>query len=278
MIAFYQHLPSLIDPVAFSIGSFGVRWYSIMWIFAFGVCYGLLIYRVKKEQVAYSIQFIHDLAANALLGALLGGRVGYVVFYDLAYYLKNPIEIISPYSFVLDQWVGIYGMSYHGGIIGVMVAVWWTVRNKKMQIISVFDLIALVVPLGYMFGRIGNFLNQELVGRVTTAQWGMYFNNEYILRYPSQLLEAFFEGLVIFIILWSLRNMQWRNGTLAGLYVILYACARIGVEYFRQPDEHLGFVIGSVTMGQFLSYVMLAGGIVLLIWIYRDKVSCRLHR
>lgn len=224
------------------------------------------------------MQFVHDLATNALLGAIVGGRIGYVVFYDLMYYLENPVEIISPYSFALGQWVGIYGMSYHGGIIGVIFAVWWTVRNKKMQILSVFDLIAPIVPLGYMFGRIGNFLNQELVGRVTTSQWGMYFNDENVLRYPSQLLEAFFEGFVIFVILWSLRNVQWRRGTLASLYVIMYACARIGVEYFRQPDEHLGFIVGNVTMGQVLSYVMCMSGVGLLLWIYRDRISPRLHR
>ncbi len=276
MLWWYQHLPSFIDPVAFSIGNFSVRWYSLMWIVAFLVVYGVLRLRLRVDHISFSTHFVTDLSANALLGALLGGRIGYVLFYDFVYYVQHPLEVISPYSFDLHQWVGIYGMSYHGGIIGVIIAIYLSVRHTSHHFVHVLDFIAPAVPLGYMFGRIGNFLNHELVGRVTTSSFGMYFYDESILRYPSQLYEAIMEGLLLFILLWCLRNNKYfKSGTLSAMYLCGYAIARFCVEFVREPDAHLGFILYGVTMGQLLSGIMGLCGVLFLLWIYRDQLFAR---
>jgi len=156
-------------------------------------------------------------------------------------------------------------MSYHGGIIGVVSILIWTAYKKRKNIFTLLDFIAPVVPMGYMFGRIGNFFNEELVGRVTTSSLGMYFNDEVVLRHPSQLYEAFLEGLLLFVILWNLRNRRLYKGALSALYLIGYAITRSGVELFREPDEHLGFVLMGFTMGQLLSSIMFIVGIGMLI-------------
>lgn len=271
MIDFYQHIPEFISPVAFAIGSLSVHWYSLMWIAAFVIVYFLLLWRVKRGEGKYDKNFIQDITANALIGALIGGRLGYVIFYDLPYYLAHPLQIISPYDFATGEWVGIYGMSYHGGVIGVVIALIWTAKKKKKNILNLFDFIAPAASLGYMFGRIGNFFNAELVGRKTTSPLGMYFNDDAFLRHPSQLYEAFFEGLILFVVLWSLRNRGLPRGVMSALYLIGYSLTRFSVEFFRAPDTHLGFIFSGVTMGQILSFVMFGVGIVLLFSSYKWK-------
>jgi phosphatidylglycerol:prolipoprotein diacylglycerol transferase len=273
MIEFYQHIPDFIGPIAFSIGSFAVHWYSLMWIAAFAIVYFLLIWRIKRGERKYDKNFIQDVISNSLIGALIGGRLGYVIFYDLPYYIAHPLQIISPYDFTSGQWVGIYGMSYHGGIIGVAIAIIWTAHKKDKNFLDLFDFIAPVAPLGYMFGRLGNFFNAELVGRVTTSPIGMYFNGENITKHPSQLYEAFFEGLVLFVILWSLRNKNLSRGMMTSFYIIGYSITRFGVEYFRAPDAHLGFIFAQITMGQILSFIMFGVGFGLFIWSYRQRNS-----
>jgi len=265
MVDFYQNFPEYISPIAFSIGSFAVYWYSLMWITAFVVVYLLLIWRVNNAEGAYTKVFIQDVVANSLLGAIIGGRLGYVIFYDLPYYLSHPLQIISPYDFMAGQWIGIYGMSYHGGIVGVVSILIWTTYKKKENIFTLLDFIAPVAPIGYMFGRVGNFFNEELVGRITTSPMGMYFNDEIVSRHPSQLYEAFFEGLLLFVILWNLRNRGLYRGVLSALYLIGYAIARFGVEFFREPDEQLGFILSGLTMGQLLSSIMFIVGVGMLI-------------
>lgn len=272
MNAWYNNIPQHISPIAFSIGSVSVFWYSLMWICAFSVVYMLLLYRINKGERSYTKDFVQDSLANALIGALAGGRLGYVLFYDLSYYVAHPLQIISPYDFITHEWVGIYGMSYHGGLIGVMIALVWSARYRHASVLDLFDFIAPVVPLGYMFGRIGNFMNAELVGRITTSPVGMYFNGENVLRHPSQLYEACAEGLLLFVLLWSVRNNKFVAGTLSALYLIGYASARYVVEFFRAPDAHLGFIIGQWTMGQVLSSVMFVGGIIMLSVLYKEKI------
>lgn len=272
MIDFYQKIPEYISPIAFSVGPLSVHWYSLMWIVAFVVGYVLLMYRVKKGEGKYGVDFIQDIVANALIGALIGGRLGYVFFYDFLYYVAHPLQIVSPYDFALGEWVGIYGMSYHGGLIGVIVALVWSARKNGKDILRLFDFVAPVVPIGYTFGRIGNFMNEELVGRVTTSSFGMYFNDENILRHPSQLYEGFLEGLMLFIVLWSVRNKKFKRGTLSAFYLIGYALARFIVEYFREPDEHLGFVVGQMTMGQVLSGIMIVAGVGMLVSLYKSNL------
>jgi phosphatidylglycerol:prolipoprotein diacylglycerol transferase len=272
MIEFYQNIPNFISPIAFTMGSVSVHWYSLMWLVAFVVVYVLLVWRIKrKEGKEYSIYFIQDVVANSLIGALIGGRLGYVIFYDLLYFMTHPLQIVSPYDFVSGEWIGIYGMSYHGGILGVAIAIAYSAYKNKKNILRLFDFIAPVAPLGYMFGRFGNFFNAELVGRITTSNFGMYFNNENSLRHPSQLYEAMFEGLLLFVVLWNLRNRNLPKGALTALYIIGYSLTRFIVEFFRQPDEHLGFVVASFTMGQILSFTMFLVGMVLLFVSYRTN-------
>ncbi len=251
----YHDLPNYIDPIAFSIGRISIYWYSLMWLTAFYVGYRLLVYRLKKNEGKYSIEFIQDFVVNTLVGALIGGRLGYVLFYDFLYYAKRPLEIISPYDFATHTWIGIYGMSFHGGVLGVAIAIFYTAYKKNVDALQLSDFIVPVVPLGYMFGRLGNFFNEELVGRITTSPWGMYFNGETVLRHPSQLYEAFFEGLVLFAIMWRLRNKNYAVGTMSVLYLMTYSLFRFVIEYYRAPDEHLGFVLLNLTMGQLLSIV-----------------------
>jgi phosphatidylglycerol:prolipoprotein diacylglycerol transferase len=269
----YQNLPSYIDPIAVSFGPISVFWYSLMWIIAFVTGYALLVYRTKKREGDYTMVFLQDIVTNGLIGALIGGRLGYVIFYDLAYYVQNPLQIISPYDFSTGVWTGIYGMSYHGGLIGMILALAWTARKDQKDILSLLDYIAPIAPIGYMFGRIGNFLNAELVGRVTTSPFGMYFHDEIVARHPSQLYEAFLEGVVLFIALWHLRNRHLRKGALTALYLIGYALARFCVEYFRQPDAHLGFIFANITMGQLLSSAMFFVGVGMLIVLYKSDIT-----
>ena len=267
MLTFYQSLPQKIDPILISIGSFAVHWYSIMWVMVLVVTYLLLIWRIKKGEGNYTKYFIQDILLNGFIGALIGGRLGYILFYDFIYFIKRPLEIISPYDFASEIWTGIYGMSYHGGIIGVVLALFWTAHKHKKQFIEVVDFIVPAFPLGFLFGRLGNFFNSELVGRVTEKSWGMYFNEDNFLRHPSQLYEAFGEGLFIFIILWFLRNKKLPKGVLSSLYLMLYPAVRFVIEFFRQPDEHLGFVFLNLSMGQVLSLGMFFVGVGLS-WVF----------
>ena len=268
-LEFYQNIPSFINPVAFSVGKLSVYWYSIMWIVGFLTVYALLRFRLYKKEADYDIEFIQNVIINALIGAFVGGRIGYILFYDLHYYINHPIEIISPYNFDLGVWSGIYGMSYHGGVVGVILAVVLTARKNNQSVLKLFDFIVSAVPLGYMFGRLGNFFNSELVGRVTTAPIGMYFNDERVLRHPSQLYEAFFEGLLLFIFLWLMRNKKFKPGVLSSLYIMGYAIARFFVEFFREPDEQLGLIFVGLSMGQILSIIMFCVGILIFFWLQK---------
>lgn len=244
-----------------------------MWLVAFAVCYLALVYRIKKGEGVYGVELIQDVMVNALFGALIGGRLGYVIFYDLPYYVAHPLSIVSPYDFSRGEWVGIYGMSYHGGVIGVLVAIFLIARKRKIQVLKLCDFIAPVVPLGYMFGRLGNFFNQELVGRITTSPIGMYFNGETILRHPSQLYEAFFEGVLLFIILWQMRNKRFPIGVMSMIYLMLYSIFRFVIEFYRAPDAQLGFVVGNLTMGQVLSICVMIISVGFLVYrhLHRDQ-------
>ena len=201
----WQHLPQQISPVIFEIGWFRLQYYGLMYIVAFALTYFLVLYRVKHEaRFEFSKAQVNDLTTYAILGLIIGARLGYVIFYNLSYYLRHPLEIILPFSFSNGfTFTGISGMSYHGGLIGILLLVFWYIRKAKLNYWDVMDLYVPVVPLGYTFGRLGNFINGELFGRTTTAAIGMYFPQapEKVLRHPSQLYEAFFEGIFLFVIL-----------------------------------------------------------------------------
>jgi len=198
---------------------------------------------------------------------LIGARLGYALFYNFFYYAAHPLEIFWPVQVVDGKTVfGISGMSYHGGLIGIIIVSVMFCKRHKLNLWKFIDFFIPAVPLGYMFGRLGNFLNGELYGRVTDVWWGMYFPQalSYQLRHPSQLYEAFFEGVVLFIILWSLRQKGIADGFLFSIYLIGYGCVRFFIEFFRQPDEHLGFLLWSLSMGQILCLLMMAVGVLLI--------------
>lgn len=273
--SWWQHLPANIDPVIFQIGSFRLQYYGLMYIVAFGITYFLVWYRIKHEdRFDISSDQLKDIVTYIILGLIIGARLGYVVFYNLPYYLKHPLEIILPFSFANGfHFTGISGMSYHGGLIGVVFAGWLYVRKSKLSPWEVIDLFSPAAPLGYTFGRLGNFINGELYGRVTESPIGMYFplapTKE--LRHPSQLYEAFFEGIFLFAVLWSIRKMKLPRGSMIALYLIGYGLVRFIIEFFREPDEHLGFVMLSFSMGQVLCAFMIAAGSLLYFYLWRKE-------
>lgn len=269
LISAWQQLPAHLSPALFSIGSFQLRYYSLMYLVAFAVVYFLTTYRIKNENYEYNAEILQDYLVWAMLGVILGGRLGYALFYNFGYYVRHPLEIILPFDFSNGfRFVGISGMSYHGGLIGVIIVSIFFCRKYRINFWQFGDLLCPAIPLGYMFGRIGNFINGELYGRVTTMPWGMYFplDSTQSLRHPSQLYEAFFEGIVLFIFLWVMRKKKKFDGFLIGLYICGYGLVRFFIEFFREPDYQLGFVLGFMSMGQVLCLLMMATGISILIW------------
>ena len=233
---------------------------------AFSVVYSLALYRIKTEKFAYAKEVIADFMFWAIIGILVGGRLGYVLFYNLPVFLSDPLSIVLPFT-ISDgfRYTGIFGMSYHGGAIGLLLATLLFCRSRKLNFWQMVDFFCPIIPLGYIFGRLGNFINGELWGRVTSMPWGMYFplDSTNQLRHPSQLYEAFFEGIVLFVILWNLRKKSRFHGFLLSAYLIGYGAIRFFIEFFREPDPQLGFFAGPFTMGQALCFVMILGGIII---------------
>ena len=278
-ISFWKHIPEHISPVAFRLGSIQVHYYGLMYLLAFLTVYLLVLYRLKNEDTGLKKESIDNYFYWLIIALLIGGRIGYVLFYDLSYYLKHPLEVILPFDISNGfHYIGLYGMSYHGALIGIIVASVIFCRKFKLNFWLLADLLAPAVPLGYTFGRLGNFINGELYGRITTVSWGMYFplDLSHQLRHPSQLYEALFEGVFLFIILWSLRKKIRISGVLFSLYLISYGSIRFILEFFREPDQQLGFVIGYFTMGRILCLIMAIGGLILLIKQYKFNLNRRL--
>lgn len=261
-----------------------------MYPVGFAVIYLLLNYRSRKgegwqifnknqkfeirnpkqiQNIRYKLQDpIFDFLLFAFLGVLIGGRLGYVLFYNFSYFLENPLAVISPFSQITGEFIGIYGMSYHGGLLGVLMTGWFFCWKRKIKLIDFADFIVPAIPAGYFFGRIGNFLNGELYGRATNVWFGMYFPEDAfkILRHPSQLYEAFFEGVILFLIFWIVRNRKSFQEKLLALYFLGYALARFLGEFFREPDEQIGLLFGNLTLGQLFSLGMFAVGLLLLFY------------
>lgn len=271
--AWWQHIPEHINPVFVQMGTFEIKYYGLMYLFAFFTVYVLVLYRLRNERWPFSKDMINDYFFWAVLGVLLGGRLGYVVFYNWGYFFRNPWEIIIPFSFRDGfSYTGISGMSYHGGLIGLGLATWLFCLRHKLRFWPLSNLIAPAVPLGYTFGRVGNFINGELYGRITDMPWGMYFpsavSNQ--LRHPSQLYEALFEGVILFVFLWSIRNKKTLANFSFSLYLIGYGFVRFFIEFFREPDPQLGFVLSRLTMGQVLCLIMIIVGFIVFIWRFRN--------
>jgi phosphatidylglycerol:prolipoprotein diacylglycerol transferase len=255
-----------IDPVFFSIGPLQLRWYGLMYILGFLAAYLLIRRDSARQGFDFNGDDVADLLTTLAVGVILGGRLGYVLFYNPAFYLREPLSILA-------IWEG--GMSFHGGLVGVVVALIYFARKRGVSALGVADLCALSAPVGLGLGRLGNFINGELYGRVTTLPWGMVFPGGGDLpRHPSQLYQAFLEGVVIFVLLRLLSRPKFPAGTLAGAFLLLYGCCRILVEFVREPDAQLGLFGGMVSMGQLLSLpMMLAGGILVTAAWRRGKGS-----
>ncbi len=267
----WQHIYEKFDPVAFQIGSIGVHWYGIMYVLALVSALFVAKYFAKKYDFGIDTKGLDDYFIWVEIGVILGARLGFILFYDphTAYYLTHPWQIFNP--FMDGKFVGISGMSYHGALVGFLISTWLYGKRHKVNIFKILDLVALSVPLGYVFGRIGNFFNKGLIGRETDVPWGIYVDG--ILRHPSQLYEAFLEGIVVFVILYMYRSKKRFDGELIALYGMLYSLARFVAEFFRKPDFQLGFVFGGwMTMGQILSIFMFFISLLLYIYLFRKKI------
>lgn len=273
LIYYWQHIPENLKPYIVRIGEFEIRYYGLMYIVAFSVVYFLSLYRLKKESFGYSRITLENYFVWAILGLMLGARFGYVFFYNFNYYLAHPLEIILPFSFSNGfHFTGLAGMSYHGGLIGVLLATGIFCYRNKINYLGFADFLVPSIPLGYTFGRLGNFINGELYGRITNVPWGMYFPLDASgqLRHPSQLYEAFFEGVFLFAILWGIRKIKIFKGFFLSLYIIGYGTVRLIIEFVREPDSHIGVFFSYITMGQILCLIMIITGIILF-FVLRGK-------
>ena len=255
------------DPVAFHLGPWPIRWYGLMYLAAFAQLLLLGKYRIRQSIYSnWQMRDLDDLLLYGILGVIIGGRLGYVLFYQPAYYFSHPGKI-----FIL--WEG--GMSFHGGFIGVLIGIGiYALRNKKSWL-AITDFIAPLTPLGFAVGRLGNFINGELWGRPTDAPWAMVFPMvDNLPRHPSQLYQCALEGVLLFILLWWYSAKTRPRGAVSGLFLIGYGGFRFIIEYFREPDSFLGFLALGWTMGQWLSVPMMLIGLLLLISAYwRDPLS-----
>lgn len=264
----WSHLPEHINPTIFSIGPIPIRWYGTLYLTGFLIVYLLVVYKIKSENLQYTTKTISDLVIWAIFGSLIGGRLGYVFLYDFKYFCDNPLKIFLPFggSSGVD-YIGISGMSYHGGVIGILFVCILFCYKRRIDFWHLGDLIISIIPLGFTFGRLGNFINGELYGRVTTSSWGMYFplDSTNQLRHPSQLYEAFFEGLLLFVILWNLRKKKCFDGFIISMYFIGYGIVRFFIEFVREPDAQLGLILGYFTMGQILCLCMILSGFIIML-------------
>lgn len=255
-----------IDPVAIHLGSGGVHWYGIMYLCGFAAGYGLALWRARRSRGAWTADMIGDLVFYVALGVILGGRLGYVIFYGLPRFLDDPL-------WALRLWEG--GMSFHGGLLGVIVAMGTFTYHYRKNFFDVMDFIAPLVPPGLFFGRIGNFIGGELWGRpVANPDYplAMVFPHVDMLpRHPSQLYEAALEGLVLFVLLWWYTSRPRPRMAASGLFLVGYGVARFIVEFFRQPDADKGFIFFDwMTMGQILTVPMIFGGLFVMLLAYRN--------
>lgn len=257
-----------IDPIIYNLGETGLKvtWYSLSYVAGILLSFYYINYLNKKGSLQPPLPFktIDNLMTWVILGIVIGGRLGYVIFYELEYNLANP-------SNILKTWQG--GMSFHGGLLGVIIATYIYCRLNKIYFLRIMDLFACATPIGLFLGRIANFINAELVGRKTEVPWAVIFPGETIARHPSQLYEAFTEGLLLFIlmfIIFSKSKTQNYQGRLSGIFLLSYALFRSLIENYRQPDTHIGF-IGNFTMGQLLSVPMIIFGIIFISYSFKYK-------
>ncbi len=252
-----------IDPTIIKIGPFALRWYGVMYLLGFLASYFLVRVQISENyqnglvrDKDQEYRLLEGIMVALVAGVILGGRLGYVLFYNLPYFLRHPLEIFA-------TWHG--GMSFHGGAIGVALAGWIYCKRHETDFFLWADRFAVTAPIGLGLGRIGNFINGELFGRPTDVPWAMIFpQGGMVPRHPSQLYEAFFEGPVLFLILWPLRKRPWPTGTKLAVFFMAYGLIRFFLEFFREPDPQLGFIaFGWLTMGQALSILLIVLGAII---------------
>lgn len=254
-----------LDPVALDLGFFQIHWYGLMYLIAFVGGWGYALLRASRQP--WNSEMVGDLLFYVAMGVILGGRIGYILFYDFAHYLQNPLDVFK-------VWQG--GMSFHGGLLGVSLAMWLFARKTQQSLLSVADFVAPIVPLGLLTGRIGNFINGELWGKVTDSPLGMWVYDPLLMqtvqKYPTQLLEALLEGVILLLVLAWFSAKPRTPGAVAALFLIGYAIFRFIVEFWRVPDPQLGYLAWDwLTMGQVLSIPMIMAGV--LLWWYGKKIS-----
>ena len=259
----YPHM----DPVLLKLGPMQIRWYGLMYVLGFIASYFLVRKQIRDFGFTKLEPHFENLNITLILSIIIGGRLGYVLFYNLPYYLDHPLEIPA-------TWSG--GMSFHGAAIGLFLGGMIFCKIKKIDFFAAADIYVVTIPIGLFLGRLGNFINGELFGRPSDVPWAMIFPaGGPVARHPSQLYEAFLEGLVLFIILWGLRKKPWKptprwpHGSLLALFLTGYGIFRSIVEYFRQPDPQVGLFFQLISMGQLLSALMIVAGVI--IWLRQTR-------
>lgn len=260
-----------IDPVALQLGPIAIHWYGLTYLAAFGLFMWLGICRLKhppfnrlQGNAAWTRRDVEDLLFQGVIGVIVGGRLGYCLFYKPAYYLSHPLEVFA-------VWEG--GMSFHGGLLGVIGAMFWFAYSRKRSWLYVVDFVAPCVPTGLAAGRIGNFINGELWGRFSNPElpWGMVFpqSGSMLPRHPSQIYQFLLEGVLLFVLLWMYARKEHKPGQVAAAFLIGYGSFRFIAEYFREPDAYLGILSMGMSMGQWLCIPMIVGGAMMWIWAQR---------
>jgi phosphatidylglycerol:prolipoprotein diacylglycerol transferase len=249
------------DPVALHIGPLAIRWYGLMYLVGFALIWGAGRWRIAKQPVGvWRVKDLDDALFYGILGTILGGRLGYVLFYKFGDYLAEPWKIFY-------VWEG--GMSFHGGMLGVIFAMWLFARMRRQDWLRITDFVAALIPLALASGRLGNFINAELWGRPADVPWAMIFPNvDNVPRHPSQLYEFALEGVTLFLLLWWYSSKPRPRGAVSGLFLVSYGVFRFIVEFTREPDRFLGFLALGLTMGQWLSLPMIVIGVAMMMWAY----------
>lgn len=256
-----------IDPVAFEIGPLAVHWYGLMYLFGFAAAWLLAMHRAGKPGSPVQRKHIENMVTYGAFGVIIGARVGYVLFYNFSYWMSDPL-------YMFRVWEG--GMSFHGGLLGVVLAMFIYAQRIRLSFVRLMDFVAPFIPPGLGFGRLGNFISQELWGRPTDVPWGMLFTKDPsgLARHPSQLYQVALEGVVLFVVLYWFSAKPRPRGAVCGLFLLLYGLFRSFVEFFREPDAHIQFdLFGWVTRGQLLSLPMILLGAGLIIWGYLGQRS-----
>jgi phosphatidylglycerol:prolipoprotein diacylglycerol transferase len=258
----YRHF----NPIAIDFGFISVHWYGIMYVLALLTALWFAKWIIKNDNIDIEEELLDRYFIWIEIGIIVGARVWYILFYDpnTSYYLLRPWEIFNPFH--NGEFIGIRGMSYHGAVVGAIISSYLFYRKYPDKLSKIVDIVALAIPVGYIFGRVGNFLNKELIGRATDMPWGIYVDG--VLRHPSQLYEALLEGALVAIVLFLYRKKKKFNGELIALYGILYSVMRFICEFWREPDPQLGFLYGNwLTMGQIQSFIMFIFSIGVYIFI-----------